>query len=74
MSLIKTGVGQTALSQDQQTAFLRLMEAFPTTLLDVISSEVARLKLVPLENLNEITLILAEMFEEDGHADQRADN
>jgi hypothetical protein len=74
MNLMKTALGQTSLSQGQQTAFLSLMDTFPDTFLDLLSSEVARLKLVPIENVNEISLILSEMFKEGSHADQVADN
>lgn len=74
MSLMKTAASQTALSQGQQAAFMELMESFPDTFLDLVSSEVARLKLVPLENVGEVSLAVADMMKEDAHADQSSGN
>ncbi len=50
------------------------MEAFKARFIDSICSEAARPKLILQENVNEITLSVAEMMREDAHAEQISGN
>jgi hypothetical protein len=74
MSILKQGVGRSGLDPEQQSAFLEGMEEFKHSFFRAISSEAARLRLVPVENIGEMSLALAEMMREDDHADQSTDN
>lgn len=70
MGVLKEGMGRSGLTPDQQSTFLRQMAAFRGPFIDQICSEAARLKLVPVESVNEVTLAVAEMIKEERHADQ----
>ena len=74
MNILREGVGRSSLDAEQQAAFLEQMEGLRGPFLDMICSETARLKLIPLENVNELSLAVAEMFREDVHAYQGSDN
>ena len=73
--LVRTAASEIGLNQEQEGVFLELMGALPDILADLIAWHAARLKLIPVENLSEITRVLAEMFEEEEkHADTLTDN
>ena len=72
--LFQTAAVQMGLIPDQEKAFLALMDIFPDLLTDILATEAGRLKLIPLENLNEITRVLAEMFKEERYADPSRNN
>jgi hypothetical protein len=74
MALLREGIGRSGLDTEQQLAFLKHMETFKDMFIDLICAEAARLKLIPLENVNEISLSVADMMKEDAHADQISGN
>jgi len=74
MNILREGVSRSSLDAEQQAAFLEQMQGLRGPFLDMICSETARLKLIPLENVNELSLAVAEMFREDVHAYQGSDN
>ncbi len=70
MGLLREGIGNEGLSPRRQEDFLRYMEAFKDRFIDMICAEAARLRFIPLENVNEISVSVAEMMKEDTHAEQ----
>ena len=72
MDLLREGIGRSGLDAEQQSAFLKQMEAFKDTFIDIICAEAARMKLIPIENAGEISLAVTEMMKEDADADQVA--
>ena len=74
MDLLREGIGRSGLDTEQQSAFLKQMEAFKDRFTDMICDEAARLKHIPLENVGEISLSVAEMMKEDADADQISGN
>ena len=74
MDLLREGIGRSGLDPEQQLSFLRYMETFKDRFIDMICAEAARLKLIPLENVNEISLSVAQMMKEDANADQISGN
>ena len=74
MGLLREGIGREGLTPEQQSGFLDFMEGLQGPFIDMICAEAARLKLIPLENVNEVSLAVAAMVEEEGHADEVRDS
>jgi hypothetical protein len=74
MGILREGIGQSGLDREQQSAFLTEMEALKYGLIDAFCAEAAKMKMVPLESLGEVTLAVAEMMKEDGDVDQVTGN
>ena len=64
IQLDQGGSCRTSLTPDQKGLFSGKWRSSRKSMADVFASEVARLKAVPIENVNEISLVLAEMMEE----------
>jgi len=74
MAILTEGITQEGLSPDQQAQILEFMEGFRDTFIDQICREAAKLKMIPIENVNELSLALAEMLKEDDHVNEIAGN
>jgi hypothetical protein len=70
MGLLKEGIGREGLSPDQQVEFLGFMEGLRDPFIEQLCSEAAKLKLIDVGNINELSLAVAEMLKEDSHADE----
>ncbi len=74
MGLLKEGLGKEGLTPGQQSEFLQLMEGYRGQLINMICREAAKSRSVPLENMNELSLAIADMIREESHADKVADS
>jgi hypothetical protein len=74
MRLFREGIGRSGLDPEQQSEFLNTMEALRDPFIDAFCAQAARLRNVPVESANELSLALAEMFKEECHADQVSSN
>ncbi len=74
MALLRDGIGQSGLSPDEQSSFLKMMEELRAPFIDQICAEAARLEMISLENVNELSMAAAEMFKEEQHANQARRN
>lgn len=74
INLCHTAFRQIGLNQEQEKALFERMEILPDLLIDILATEAARLQLIPFENINEITRVLAGMFMEANHADPSRNN
>jgi hypothetical protein len=74
MGILRAGVRGSGLDPDQQSFFLGAMEAFKDSFFGSISAEAARMRLMPVESIGEMSLALAEMMREDCDADQSTGN
>ncbi len=74
MDLLRKGIGREGLTPEQQSAFLSEMETVKAGFIDMICAEAERMRLIPVENVSEVSLAVAEMMREEGNADQVSGN
>jgi hypothetical protein len=74
LRLLRDAFSPIALEPEQEEKLIACFAEVPHQLRDRLAAEAARIRLVPVENLNEAAGILTEMIREESHADPKSDN